>query len=75
MRVSTPEATALDLVRYVGHAGQLGNVASVLSELSERIDPVRLVEAARAEVELSIVQRLGFFAQPLRFRGGRRALS
>jgi len=60
MRVSTPEATALDLVRYVGHAGQLGNVASVLSELSERIDPVRLVEAARADVELSIVQRLGF---------------
>jgi len=68
MRVSTPEATALDLVRYVGSAGQLGNVATVLSEISERIDPKRLVEAARAEVELSVVQRLGFllerFASP-----------
>src|ERR1017187_9916049 len=68
MRVSTPEATALDLVRYVESAGQLGNVATVLSELSERIDPGRLVVAARTEVELSVVQRLGFllerFASP-----------
>ena len=68
MRVSTPEATAFDLVRYVGSAGQLGNVATVLAELSEKINPERLVEAARAEVELSVVQRLGFllerFASP-----------
>lgn len=63
MRVSTPEATALDLVRYVGSAGQLGNVATVLSELSEKINPERLVEAARAEVELSVVQRLGFLLE------------
>ncbi len=68
MRVSTPEATALDLVRYVESAGQLGNVATVLSELSEKINPGKLVEAARTEVELSVVQRLGFllehFASP-----------
>ena len=63
MRVSTPEATALDLVRYVGSAGQLGNVATVLSELSEKINPRKLVEAARAEVELSVVQRLGFLLE------------
>jgi predicted transcriptional regulator of viral defense system len=63
MRVSTPEATALDLVRYVGSAGQLGNVATVLAELSEKINPKRLVEAARAEVELSVVQRLGFLLE------------
>lgn len=68
MRVSTPEATALDLVRYMGKAGHLGNVATVLSELSERISPERLVEAAQTEIELSIVQRVGFlldhFASP-----------
>jgi len=63
MRVSTPEATALDLVRYAGSAGHLGNVATVLSELSERINPRQLVEAARAEVELSVVQRLGFLLE------------
>src|SRR5579885_271902 len=63
MKVSTPEAPALDLVRYVGKAGQLGTVATVLSELAERIDPHRLVEAARAEVELSVVQRLGYLLE------------
>ncbi len=31
MRVSTPEATALDLVRYPEHCGGLSNVATVLS--------------------------------------------
>lgn len=60
MRVSTPEATALDLVRYVGQAGQLNNVATVLRDLSERLDAERLVEAARADIELSYAQRLGF---------------
>lgn len=68
MRVSTPEATALDLVRYVGKAGHLSNVATVLSELSEKIDAENLVEAAKGEIELSVVQRLGFlldhFASP-----------
>lgn len=59
MRVSSPEVTALDLVRYVGQAGQLNNVATVLRDLAERLDPRRLVEAARTEVELSHVQRLG----------------
>jgi len=63
MRVSTPEATALDLVRYVRSSGQLGNVATVLSELSEKINPERLVKAAQAEIELSVVQRLGFLLE------------
>ena len=38
MRVSTPEATALDLVRYASSAGHLANVATVLAELAEKID-------------------------------------
>jgi predicted transcriptional regulator of viral defense system len=68
MKVSTPEATALDLVRYAGKAGHLGNVATVLKELAERLDPDRLAKAARSEVEVSVVQRLGYlldhFATP-----------
>lgn len=60
MRVSTPESTALDLVRYVESAGHLDNVASVLAELAEVMDPFRLVEAARADIELTVIQRLGF---------------
>jgi predicted transcriptional regulator of viral defense system len=59
MRVSTPEATALDLLRYPLGAGHLGNIATVLSELAEKMDPQRLVEVARSEGELSVAQRLG----------------
>jgi hypothetical protein len=59
MRVSTPEATALDLLRYLEGAGHLGNVATVLAELGEKMDAQRLVEVAEQEGELSIAQRLG----------------
>jgi predicted transcriptional regulator of viral defense system len=60
MRVSTPEATAMDLVRYAPSAGGLGNVATVLAELAERIEPSRLVDVAAAEGELVYAQRLGY---------------
>ncbi len=59
MRVSTPEATALDLVRYVKRTGHLGNVATVLSELAEKLDAKRLLAVARKDVEIAHVQRLG----------------
>jgi predicted transcriptional regulator of viral defense system len=60
MRVATPETTALDLVRYVSAAAGLGNVATVLAELAERINPQRLVKAARINGELAHAQRLGY---------------
>ena len=46
LSVSTPEATALDLVGYEHRAGGLDQVATILSELSERLDPEKLVSAA-----------------------------
>lgn len=57
--VSTPEATALDLVGYPHHAGGLDNAATVLSELTEKIDPDKLVVAARTS-PVSWSQRLGY---------------
>lgn len=59
IRVSTPEATAVDLVGYAEHAGGLDQVATVLSELAERIDPDRLPTAA-ATAPLAWAQRLGY---------------
>ena len=59
MRVSTPEATALDLLLYLAGAGHLGNVATVLGELAEKMDGQRLVETAKLDGELSNAQRLG----------------
>jgi predicted transcriptional regulator of viral defense system len=60
MRASTPEATAIDLVRYPEHAGGWNNIAEVIADLAEKIDPNRLVEAARIEDDLAAAQRVGF---------------
>lgn len=61
-RVSTPAATALDLVRYVSHAGGLSNVANVLSELTETLSPEELASYARTQIprERPALQRLGY---------------
>lgn len=60
MRVATPEATAVDLVRYPGRAGGWSNLAEVLAELAEALDPHRLALAAQQEADLAAAQRLGF---------------
>jgi predicted transcriptional regulator of viral defense system len=59
LRLSSPEATALDLVGYADQAGGLDNVASVLTDLIERLDASRLAEAARL-CPIAWVQRLGY---------------
>ena len=63
MLVSSPEATAFDLVRYPLAAGGLGNIVTVFAELAEKIDPGRLVIAAEAEAELAAVQRSGLLLE------------
>jgi predicted transcriptional regulator of viral defense system len=60
--VSTPEATALDLVGYQHHAGGLEQVATVLSELAERIDPEKLAAAAPS-APMPWAQRLGYLLE------------
>ena len=69
MRVSTPEATALDIVRYSKRIGGLGHAATVLAELSERLDPKALLSLAEKEPSLSIVQRLGYLLEHLAHPG------
>ncbi len=59
MRVSTPETTAIDLLRYVRAAGGLSNAATVIAELAEKIDGKKLVAAAESDGELAYSQRLG----------------
>ena len=62
LRISTPEATAFDLVGYPGHAGGLSNVAMVLSELAERMDAVKLL-AETERSPLPWTQRLGYLLE------------
>jgi len=63
VRVSTPETTAIDLLRYAMVAGGLDNVATVLGELAERIDRQKLVEAAKMDGEMAFAQRLGYILE------------
>ena len=63
MQVSTPEATAFDLVRYARGAGHLQHVATVLAELSEKIDPQQLLKTGRHEIEGSVIQRTGYLLE------------
>lgn len=59
IRVSTVEATAVDLIGYPHHVGGLEHAATVIAELAEQIDPERLVAAART-APMPWAQRLGY---------------
>lgn len=62
MRVSTPAATALDLVRYVDVSGGYDNVATVLAELADRIDPEELAEQS-GRVPSVVARRTGYMLE------------
>jgi predicted transcriptional regulator of viral defense system len=59
IKISTPEATALDLIGYTKQCGGINNVATVLAELAEKIDSKRLIVASKLS-PVAWVQRLGF---------------
>ena len=62
IRVSSPEATAVDLVGYQKRVGGLAQAATVIAELAERIHPGRLAAAART-APVSWAQRLGYLLE------------
>jgi predicted transcriptional regulator of viral defense system len=49
MKLSSPELTALDLVRYPQSGAGLDNIATVLSELAERLQPEKLASLSDEE--------------------------
>lgn len=60
--VSTPEATAVDLAGYPGHAGGLDRATTVLAELAGQLDPDLLVQAV-ATAPVPWAQRLGYMLE------------
>lgn len=60
--VSTPEATAVDLAGYPGHAGGLDQAATALAELAGQLDPDLLAQAA-ATAPMPWAQRLGYLLE------------
>lgn len=65
LKVSTPEATAMDMLFYMAKSGGLNHVATVLSELIESIDLDKLLALAKSSDEVAWVQRLGYILEKL----------
>ncbi len=59
LKISTPAATAFDLVGYPNHAAGLDNVATILAELAENLDGKELVRLAVLS-PIAWAQRLGY---------------
>ena len=68
MRVSTPETTVVDLVRFSKAAGQLDNVATVVAELSSSLGPKKLLAAVKLVGDVPNAQRLGYILDHVRAR-------
>lgn len=59
MKVSSPELTALDLLRYAHAAGTIDSIATVLSDLGKKIEG-QLLQRLAPTFERSVIQRLGY---------------
>ncbi len=59
LKLSTPEATAFDLVGYAKICGGLDNVATVLTGLAGKLNPVKLMQVAYIS-PITWAQRLGY---------------
>jgi len=62
LTVSSPEATAVDLVGYHRHAGGLDNVATLLAELADSLSSEELFAVARLS-PAPWAQRLGYLLE------------
>ncbi len=58
--VSTPEATAIDMVTYPNRCGGIDNVLTVLTDLVKKMDVNKLQKLASATDEVTWIQRLGY---------------
>lgn len=64
MNVSTPEATAFDLIKYMRQSGHINHVATVLSELGETLKAKELKKMASLYPP-AYSQRLGYMLDEL----------
>jgi len=60
LRYSTPEATALDLVRFSAEAGGMNMVAAALQQMKHRCDADGMHQALVAADDTCNAQRLGY---------------
>ncbi len=65
LRVSTPEATAFDLITYPHSSGGLSHVTTVLEELVEKLDIEKLSAFTVTSEGVRMAQRLGYLLEHL----------
>ena len=65
INISTPEATAKDLVIYSNRCGGLDNVLTVLNDLIKKIDVQKLDKITDESEETPWIQRLGYLLDTL----------
>jgi hypothetical protein len=65
LQVSTPEATAFDLVRYAPRIGGIGRAAETIAPLLPLIRSTELRRVLKIEGETATAQRLGFVLEKL----------
>lgn len=65
MNVSTPEATAMDMVKYIRHCGGINRVVTALDELAEIISPQALADLATKSQERTWIYKLGLLFDEL----------
>jgi predicted transcriptional regulator of viral defense system len=66
LQVSTPEATAFDLIRYAARIGGIGRAAETIAPLLPLMRPAELRRVLKIEDEPATAQRLGFVLEKLR---------
>lgn len=61
LRISTPEATAIDLLQYPRRSGGINNIVTVLIELTEVMSTKKLKTCIDAiQPDIVTIQRLGY---------------
>jgi hypothetical protein len=69
VKLSTPEATALDLIQYYKVAGHWGLISTVMVELAPLLNAPALAQAAeQGQYELATLQRTGYLLESLGFQ-------
>lgn len=63
LNISSPVLTAVDLVAYQNRIGGLNRASSVLYELSDSISASDLQEILNNNIQLSVLQRLGYILE------------
>jgi hypothetical protein len=66
LQVSTPEATAFDLIRYAARIGGIGRAAETIVPLLPLLRATELRRVLKIENEPATAQRLGFVLEKLR---------